>query len=180
MVHYIQPYDKNSPPNIGRAINSAIKQLNPYESDWICLLDHDVMFLRPDSKKQLESIIETTDYDVLGCVTNRLAASTQLVRDMFNEFDIRKHAEVANKMHELNYGVVVETKDILAAFCLCFKYSTYKALNGFFEGVISFDSLFCIEAAHKGFKMGICPGIYLFHAYRLLSDNPKVDVRHLL
>ncbi|WP_094570756.1 hypothetical protein [Mucilaginibacter xinganensis] len=179
-VHYIQPYDKNTPPNIGGSINSAIKQLNTDPDDFICLLDHDVLFLRPDSKKQLEEILETTDFHILGVATNRLAISHQLVPGMFCVTDIRDHIKCANAMHEANYGNVFEINDILAAFCLCFKVSTWNKLGGFHENSLQFDSLFSAAARRSKMKLGIMTGIYVFHAYRLMSDNPKQDITHLL
>lgn len=185
MVHYIQPYDKNSPPNIGGAINSAIRQLNADQNDFICLLDHDVMFLRHDSKRQLEEILETTDYDVLGTATNRLAMQHQLVltfegESVFNNTDIKFHYRIANKLHEANYGKVFQIADILAAFCLCFRVSTWQKLGGFHENSLQFDSLFSCAARSLKMKMGICTGIYCFHAYRLMSSNPTQDIMHLL
>lgn len=180
MIHYIQPYDKQAPPNIGGAINSAIRQLNADPSEWIVLLDHDIMFLRPDSKKQLEEILETTDFDILGVATNRLAMSHQLVPCMFDVTDIREHLKCANAMHEANYGKVIQIQDILAAFCLCFRISTWIKLGGFHENSLQFDSLFSIAARRAKIKLGICTGIYVFHAYRLLSDNPTQDIKHLL
>lgn len=180
MVHYIQPYDKNSPPNIGGAINSAIKQLNADPNDFICLLDHDILFLRHDSKRQLEEILQTTDYDVLGAVTNRLSMAHQLVSGMFNITDIKEHIKCANALHDANYGKVIPVNDILAAFCLCFRVSTWQKLGGFHEKSLQFDSLFSCAARSLKMKLGICTGIYIFHSYRLMSTNPTQDIMHLL
>lgn len=177
-VHYIQPYSIEK--NIGGAINSAISQLNAPETDWICLLDHDVMFLRPDSKKQLEEILETTDYDVLGVTTNRLAMDHQVCNGMFDVYDIRDHVRVANQQHDTHYGDVLPINDILAAFCLCFRVSTWHKLGGFKENSLQFDSLFSCAARALKMKLGIMTGIYVFHAYRLLSTNPTQDITHLL
>lgn len=179
-VHYIQPYNKQTPPNIGGAINSAIKQLNSDSTDWIVLIDHDVMFLRPDSKAQLEEILSKTDFGVLGAVTNRLAQNYQLVQGMFDVFDVREHILKANELHELNYGTVIHTHAVLAAFCLCFKVSTWQIIGGFREACLSFDSQFSITARKKGFKTGIMTGIYVYHLYRSWSDHPKGDIKHLL
>lgn len=177
-ILYIQPYDKNSPPNIGGAINSAILQLNADSGDWICLLDHDVMFLLPDSKKQLEQILETTDYDILGPITNRLGAKTQLVPGMFDVTDIAKHISVAKDFSATYYNEVVSIRDPLAAFCLCFRVSTWEKLGRFPENNLSFDWLFSERAIREGMKLGLMTGIYVFHSYRLFSN--KEDYSHLL
>lgn len=178
MIHYISPFrcDKN----IGKSINNAITEFISNDNDWICHLDQDVLWLLPDSKKQLEEILSTTDFDILGMVTNRLGQQHQLVQGMYNEPDISKHIEIAKKMQNLNGNDIIETKEILAAFCLCFKVKTWKSLGMFVENAINFDAIFSICAIKDGYKLGICPGIYLFHLYRWGSDNPSHDIKHLL
>lgn len=177
-IHYIQPFSINL--NIGKGINDAIKQLNADSQDFIVLLDHDVCFLRPDSKRQLEEILSTTTYDILGPVTNRLSMQHQLLHNMFDCTDMREHIKAADACHEANYGQVVPTRDILAAFCLCFRVSTWGKLAGFQENSIQFDSIFCASALNSGMKCGIMTGIYIFHVYRLWSTNPLQEVKHLL
>lgn len=178
MIHYISPYRQDK--NIGLACNSVITQLHADPADWIVLLDHDVLFLRPDSKAQLETILNTTEYDLLCPVTNRLGQDYQLVQGMFHVTDIREHIEVANRMHFLNYGITVPTFNILPAFFLCFRVSTWLQIGYFHENTIQFDSLFSIRAMKLGFKLAIMPGIYVFHLYRMWSDNPAQDIKHLL
>lgn len=177
MIHYISPYSLSK--NIGGAINAAITQLNPSPEDWICHLDQDALWLRPDSKAQLEHICANTKYDVLGPVTNRLAQRYQLVQGMFDEFDIRKHVDIANHLHTDNYGIVQSTPNVLAAFCLVFRVKVWEQIK-FGEESLQFDSNFSISARRKGFTTGLMVGIYVFHAYRPLSPNPTQDLRHLL
>lgn len=177
-MHYISPFSIDK--NIGKAINYAISCLKSDPNDWICLTDMDVMFLRPDSKAQLEEILSKTNFGVLGAVTNRLAQKYQLVQGMFDVYDIREHILKANELHELNYGTVIPTHAVLAAFCLCFKVSTWQIIGGFREACLSFDSQFSITARKKGFKTGIMTGIYVYHLYRSWSDRPKGDIKHLL
>lgn len=177
-VHYIQPYDLNK--NIGRAINAAILQLNADAKDWICLTDHDVLWLLPNSKRQLEEILAVTDYRILAPVTNRLATTYQLHHDAFNEDSITAHGEIALHRHMVNYGKVEPFPHIAAAFCLCFRVSTWEKLGRFIENSIQFDSVFSARALNSGMKIGLMTGIYLFHLYRWQSKNPKTDYWHLL
>ena len=179
-VHYIQPYSIQSPPNIGGSINQAIEQLHADAEDWICLTDMDTMWLRPDSKRQLEEILQTTDYDLLGPLCNRLANDYQVVSFMFDEYDIRQHVECANIFHRSSYGNVEPYPHVLAAFCLCFRVKTWLELGKFTENTITFDTDFSLAAHEAGMKLGLMTGIYLFHAYRLTSDNPKYDIAHLI
>ena len=177
-VHYISPYDSKN-KNIGGAINSAIQQLNPDPKDWIVHIDQDAFWLLPDSKKQLEEILSTTNYDLLGPVTNRLAQRYQLAYGYFDQFDIREHVKYAKRLQEDNYSVIQSTPNILAAFCLCFRVSVWEKIK-FIENSLQFDSQFSITAKKMGFKSGILLGIYVYHNYRILSDNPTQDISHLI
>lgn len=181
MVNYIQPYDKNSPPNIGGAINAAIKATISDPDDWFCLTDHDIMFLLPDSKRQLEEILETTDFDILGPLTNRLAAQTQLVMGEFETTDLLDHLNRANKCSKTHYCKVGQVHDPLAAFCLCFRRSLWQELGGFPENNIQFDYLFCSRALREGKRLGVMTGIYVLHLYRMFAEgDPRKYIDHLV
>lgn len=175
-IHYISPYRTDK--NIGKAINDAIRQLNAEDGDWICHIDQDTLWLLPDSKLQLEDTLECTDYDILGPITNRLGSNTQLVAGAFDETDILEHVHIAKSYADVNYGKEVPTNETLAAFCLCFRVSIWKALGGFQENDLQFDWLFSEMAKKMGFKLGIMTGIYLFHIYRL--NKNKDDYSHLI
>jgi glycosyltransferase involved in cell wall biosynthesis len=172
-IQYIQPYSIEK--NIGGAINQAIDP----SGDWMVLMDHDILWLRPDSKAQLEHILTRTEYDILGPVTNRLAQRYQLVQGMFDEPDITVHIAKANELHSNNYGAVYSTPNVLAAFCLCFRVSVWEKFP-FLENSLQFDSHFSISAKRAGYKLGIMPGIYIFHLYRFMSLNPTQHIEHLL
>lgn len=175
MIHYISPYSTTK--NIGQSINQAIHQLNASEDDWIVHIDQDCMFLLPDTKARIERILSTTEYDILGAVTNRLAMPYQLVNGMFDVWDIREHVKVAK---QLESDVVQPYMHILAAFCMAFRVETWRKLGGFSQNTITFDTDFCLMAERMGMKKGLMVGCYVFHAYRPLSDNPKSDIKHLL
>lgn len=178
MIHYINAYDSTASKDIGGAINKAIIQLNADDDDWIVNNDADTLWLLPDSKVQLENILSDTTFDILGAITNRLGMQHQLVHDMFNETDILNHIEVAKTMQSLNRNIVVETDQVLAAFCLCFKVATWKKLGGFREKSIQFDIFFSHNAVSLGMKLGIMAGVYLLHLYRLSTNH--TDITHLL
>lgn len=181
MVHYIQPYSITK--NIGGAINLAIESLVTSDEDWIVLLDHDVMFLRPDSKAQLEGILNSPqwDHDILSCMTNRLAKPHQLISGLFDETDILKHIEAANIIHKNYNGLVRNTNENLAAMLLCFKVRTWKILGRFSENTINFDSSFCIRAKNTKLKLGIMTGLYVFHLYRMGTEGDvRKNYQHLL
>lgn len=171
------------PPNIGGAINDAVRQLNPADDDWIIHVDQDVLFLLPDTKRLIGEILTETDFDVLGAMTNRLGTDYQLVSGMFKDTDITKHIECAKRLQAAHGRRVVQTKEHLAAFLLCFRYSTFKQLGGFVENVLNFDTIFSIRAHKMNKKLGIMWGVYVYHLYRLdqeLGPSASDHYEHLL
>lgn len=176
MIHYISPYRKDK--DIGRAINNAIEDLSTEPNDWIVHMDHDAMFLLPDSKAQLETILNSTDFDILGPVTNRLGTIGQTMHGMFEERDMLKHVQLAQKVSDKKYGLVTKFERHLAAFCMCFKAVAWRDLGGFEENVLDFDVRFCKKAKEQGLKLGIMPGLYVFHLYRMGKDVN--DYSHLI
>lgn len=178
-IHYIQPYSVEK--NIGAAINKAIESLNCNSEDWVVNIDHDVLFLLPDTKAQIERILAETTYDILGCMTNRIRVREQLYGGYFNEnADIRAHMAVARECRANGGNLVLRSREgVVAGFLLCFKRSTWKAIGGFKEGTIDFDRVFCRTAVCAGMTVGIMKGVYVFHMYRLWSTNPKNTISHL-
>lgn len=180
MIHYLSPFDPQK--NIGGSINWAISSILAQHDDWIVLVDQDVMFLRPDSKAQIESILNATDYDLLGCMTNRLGAPYQCVPDMFHQTDILEHIKCANILHKENYGKVQYVRHGLAAMVLCFRVSTWSKLRGFTEGALNFDLLFSEAAMFNKLKLGLMTGVYVFHLYRMNYPEgaAKDNYQHLI
>src|SRR5690606_22383908 len=106
-IHYIQPFRTDK--NIGKAINDAINDLRCNDEDWIVHVDQDVCFLRPDSKKQIEQVLSTTDCRLLGVMTNRLGVAHQLHWGIVdNDDSIINHISHANYHHNNYYGKVKE------------------------------------------------------------------------
>lgn len=176
-VHYISPYSTEK--NIGKAINDAIITLCGNADDWVCLTDHDVLWLLPESKAQVENILNETQYDLLGCVTNRLAQTYQILPDTFDIYDIREHINIAkNRRHKFGNSVT-EYKQVLAAFMLCFRISTWHKLGGFKENSLQFDSLFSIKVQRMGMKLGLMQGVYVYHLYRTGHSQPAQYIEHL-
>lgn len=180
-IHYVSPFSCEK--NIGGAINDAIEAIDysPFE-DWIVLTDHDVLWLLPGSKAQVERILAATTYDVLGCMTNRIRSREQLVGGLFNEDDrIREHIKIAETCRE-NAGDTIKEcySGVVAAFMMCFRVSVWEKVGGFEEGTVTFDSVFCRWARELGYKIGIMSGVYVWHSYRLNQKNPKSYIQHLV
>lgn len=177
--HYISPYSRSK--NFGGAINDAVNQLCPSPEDWIIHVDQDVCFLLPDTKAHIEEILEGTDFDLLGCMTNRCnvpAQQTFCVPD-YPETDVKFHQKMAMARYSYHNALVSVTGSHIAAFLLCFRYSTFTELGGFEENTMHFDKRFCKAALKACKRIGIMQGIYVYHHYRMWSDNPVLDTKHL-
>lgn len=184
-IHYICPY--STVKNIGGAINDAIEQIAGYprdaENDWIVLTDHDMMWLLPDTKAHVEEILlsDNVNFDIMGCLTNRIRSKEQLYGNIFNQDDrIREHIKIAGHCWKNGENTVKPAQGSVAAFMMCFKVSTYHKIGGFDQDCITFDRRFCDEARRHGMSIGIMQGIYVWHSYRLMSAKPFNECNHLI
>lgn len=175
MIHWIQPYASDR--NIGWAYNEQIKHIP--DDVWIGITDQDFMFLLPDTKAKIERIVSRNEFDLYGCLTNRLGGTHQLYNGEFSDdSNIRNHIKIASEVQS-QPDTVQETDINIAGCCMIFKKSTWSFVGGFEERSIIFDIQFGDAVKDAGGKLGIMTSIYGFHCYRLESDNPKYDSSHL-
>lgn len=173
-ITFLTPFDLTGSKNIGKAYNEAIEAA---PDEYICLRDGDTIFMIPDWGIQIKEIIETNpDYDIIGCMTNRLAIPQQLVPGMFDEPDIGKHLETAENLQQ--FRTEVFKSNMAAGLCLIFHKSVWQKCK-FKENTVIFDRIFCIDAKLKGFNIGIAKGLYLLHLYRYGKENPQHYKDHL-
>jgi hypothetical protein len=183
-VHHITP--GRSDKNLGKAINDIIKVLP--DKDWICIRDIDTIPMYHEMFfKQCESIAIAGEYDLIGCITNRLGLEYQLFEGKkSSETDILKHRGIAKKLYN-QYGSGVEKIDnTIAGVFMLFSKKTWITLGRFKEGSIMIDGSFIDyhfsnAALKRGLKIGLAKGIYLFHYYRFDSgDDTKTSIKHLM
>lgn len=177
MIHFISIFDEYK--NFGNAINKAIDRLNCSDDDWIVLRDLDVAFLTPYAGNM---IIEATKsgYDLIGCTMNRLAEPHQ-TSGSFEQSGIFEHYSLA-KQHQDKYGSkVIPFKHDLAAAVMIFSFKIWKKVK--FKNNIVFDREFTKGVRINGGKVGIMPGLYVFHAYRLWAktrNEARNSIEHLI
>lgn len=180
MIYYFAPFDSDK--NIGRSHNQHCA-LVPNDEDWICITDSDVLFLLPDTKKQIEDVINKhgKDYQVFGCLTNRIASHHQRIcfPDLFEESDIRSHKHLAAMAKQLMYSEVRSTDINVAGFLMIFQKKTWNKYK-FSDNSIRFDSEFTDKVKADGGNLGIMQGVYVFHDYRLGHENPTHYIDHLI
>lgn len=156
-------------------------ELVPNDTDWICLTDHDAMFLHPYSAKLIEDAIKQhgNEYDLFSCYTNRLGLKHQLPEGMDNDWGIRKNIEIANKYYDKYYCDVEQTSHATAGVFMLFQKKTWKA-NKFQDGIIGKDGAFIDwkfsnNILQSGGKIGILKGLFIYHLYRMWKKSTNID-----
>lgn len=179
MIFYFAPFD--SEKNIGRSHNQHC-EIVPNAEDWICITDSDVLFLLPDTKKQIEDIIRKhgSTFQVFGCLTNRIASPHQRINhpNAFENTDISFHKYIAKDRQVLSYEDILETDMNIAGFLMVFQKKTWDKYR-FSDNSIRFDSEFTDKVKADGGRLAIMRGVYVFHDYRLGHDNPMYYIDHL-
>lgn len=183
-VHHITP--GRSDKNIGKAINAIIETLP--DSDWICLRDIDTLPMYHEKiYKQCEDIASAAEFDLVGCMTNRLGLHYQLVGGRkSNDSDIMNHRKIGVDLYNQHGSNVMPIHQAIGGLFMLFPKSTWLKVGGFPEGGIQinghfFDYHFCKSVMQQRLRIGIAKGIYLFHYYRFEhGEDTRKAIRHLL
>lgn len=177
-IRYISPFSTEK--NIGGCYNEAVSEL-PSDS-WVVITDADTCFLTPEYGNQIAEVCDNTPFQLIGCMTNRLGRPIQRHNGiMSNDWDIRNHYKIACQLRDDHYGKVqdvTETKYIAGMFMLFHK-STWERIR-FKENTPYFDDIFSLAVVKSGGRLGLMRGLYMFHCYRMWSNNPKFDNEHLV
>lgn len=179
MIHYLTPYSTEG--NIGKAYNEAIACV-PNEEDWVVLRDGDTMFLTPNWGRVIEENLKLhgEDYALLGAKTNRVGVYHHRVEGMFYNMYIRDHYFKALELEESSKLKVQKVGFDIAGFFMAFQKKTWQAVGGFEENTAVFDRIFTRKVRQINGKVGVLEGVYLLHGYRIWTDFPEDDVRHLV
>lgn len=173
---YSNPYSREK--NIGKALNEFCAMV-PGDS-WIVLQDGDIMYLTDYWGTQIEDIISmNADFDLIGCMTNRLKSNHQLYLGKFSDdSDIRNHIVIAEQLHSSDYDTVEQTEKPIAGMFMLFPKRTWIKYQ-FKENTPTFDTHFSRSILRSGGKIGIAKGLYVFHKYRMGKPDPKINDKHL-
>ena len=183
-VHHITP--GRSDKNIGRAINEIVKALP--DNDWICLRDIDTLPMYHEKiYQQCEEIAQAGEFDLVGCMTNRLGLHYQLVGGRkSNDSDILNHRKIGVDLYNKHGNEIMPIQQVIGGLFMLFPKSAWKQVGGFPEGGIQiqghfFDYHFCKKVMQQRLRIGIAKGIYLFHYYRFEhGEDTRKAVAHLL
>jgi len=176
-IHYLTPYATDK--NYGRELNERISELS---DGWVCLTDGDFCFLTPDYGKQIAEVCATTDFDLIGCVTNRLGRPIQRhTEDICKEWDMRVHYQRALDRKRDNWGVVedITRYRFVAGMFMLFRKSLWEKVK-FKENCITWDDQFSEDVTAIRGKLGLMTGLYGWHQYRMWADYPMFANQHLV
>jgi len=174
-ISFISAYSTDK--DIGGEYNRLIEMI---DDEYIFIKDGDCLFLTPDYGDKIEKIIkDNPEYDMIGCMTNRLSGSHQRIGQMEENPDINYHINMANKLWDDNGSLIYPTFKNAAAMCMILKKKIWKRIR-FKENCCFFDRLFCEEALSLGYQIGIAQGLYVFHLYRWGKEHPENYVNHLI
>lgn len=181
MIHFISPFSVEK--KYGDSINNAIKQLNPSDDDWICLRDLDVAFLTPDAGRLIHDAIQKygREYSLIGCVTNRLGGTYQCA-GKFEEMNMSVHYQTALDLKLPHQEYVGEYIRDVAGMFMLFSVAIWRKTGGFKNSIV-FDREFTKLVRMNGGKVGIMPGLYVLHCYRLWAptrEEAKHSIKHLI
>lgn len=177
-ISYSNPYSTEK--NIGKALNEFCE--NVPDSNWICLQDGDICYLTSKWGKQIEDVIRLhgDKYGLIGCVTNRLGRPIQVIEGMYDNHNVKEHAQKAIELETNHWGELedITHKKYIAGMFMLFHKDVWKKCK-FPENNIAFDDAFSKAVRKQGYKLGLMKGLYVYHLYRIWSDNPRTDRTHL-
>lgn len=169
MIHLRTPFriDKN----LGAAYNDAFDNIP--DDDWVCLMDHDILFLTPDAVNIMYGYIERyPDAGVITCLTNRVSPRSkgQLYGGQVSENDsIRFHMDIAEKVKSNLYEVNHINEDI-SGFLMLVKKSTWNRVKFDDDRLcLGVDTNFGRRILAAGLSILCMRGLYVWHNYRLVT-----------
>jgi GT2 family glycosyltransferase len=137
--------------------------------DWVCLKDHDTLFLLPDTIRHISRYTELyPNAGILTCYTNRLANGEQLLGLRCDEIDaIKYHIRLAKQREQALYDTTLLLKPI-SGFLMVIRKSIWDRVK-FDDGCLGVDNKYHLKIVAAGLYVLRMNGIYVWHTYRLLN-----------
>lgn len=190
-LHNHRRYEKGNPDVYYFSPNRGDKKLGewynkhcelvPNDDDWICITDHDVMFLTPHSAKLIEDVIKLhgATYQLFSCLTNRLGLKYQTPYGMDHGRDVLAQVKIAEQHYSKHYTKVERCMKPTAGLFMLFQKKTWKD-NKFMPGIVGRDGKFIDWQFSNGIlksggKIGLMKGMYVYHLYRLGKSTRQID-----
>jgi len=176
-IHIKTPFAEDK--NLGRAYNEAFDDVE--ERDWVCLIDHDVLFLTPDAISIMYEYVRSyPETGLFTCYTNRIhpLAVDQLLDGRVNENTcIKYHQERA--YNQKRFGVTVaEINHVISGFLMLVSKKTWREIKFPEHGkCLGVDNEFSQKVLKAGKKIYRMNGLYVWHSYRLDDITNKAHLK---
>lgn len=174
-IHVKTPFAEDK--NLGRAYNEAFEDLE--ERDWVCLKDHDVLFLTPDAINLMYEYVRSfPETGIFTCYTNRIhpLSADQLLDGRVNENTcIKYHSERA--YNQKRFGITVtEINHPISGFLMLVSKKTWREIKFSEAGkCLGVDNDFSANVLERGKKIYRMESLYVFHLYRLMHGITNKD-----
>jgi GT2 family glycosyltransferase len=175
MIHIKIPFAEDK--NLGRAYNQAFADVP--DGDWVCLIDHDVLFLTPDAINLMYEYVRSfPETGIFTCYTNRIhpLSVEQLLNGQVSEnFSIDFHTQLA--YNQKRFGVTVtEIKHVISGFLMLVSKKTWEKIKFPEHGkCLGVDNLFSQGVLNEGKKIYRMDSLYVWHSYRMTNGITNKD-----
>lgn len=166
--------------NLGRAYNLAFEGVP--EGDWVCLIDHDILFLTPDAINLMYEYTRSfPETGIFTCYASRIhpLSKDQLLNEQVSEntsFDF--HEQIA--YNQKRFGITVsEINHMISGFLMLVSKKTWNEIKFSESGkCLGVDNDFSQKVLERGKKIYRMNSLYVWHSYRL--KNGIKDKTHLI
>jgi GT2 family glycosyltransferase len=177
MIHVKTPFALDK--NLGNAYNIAFEDL--LNDEWVCLIDHDVLFLTPNSIRIMYDYIAKYPDAMFTCLTNRIhpLAVDQLYFDKPSDNDSIRFWQNIAESQEINCKEeVTEINHEISGFLMLVSKRMWNEIKFLDSGkCLGVDNDFSSRVLARGKKILRMNKIVVWHSYRL--DDIK-NKKHLL
>lgn len=174
-IHVMIPYAPDK--QFGKCLNEMMAMLP--DDDWVCILDHDCMFLTPDAIKHLYTYAEMFPDALLTSYTNRVGFKPQCLNGVCSENgDVRTWVQKAERQKALLYRVT-EMTGTISGFLMLFSKKLWNDCSHFTEDkmILGTDNNWSARVLQHGYKIYLMCGILVFHTYRILDRTNKSHLK---
>ncbi|SRR6266511_3180767 len=158
----------DSSKNLGRAYNEVMERLR--DDDWAVFLDHDAMFTTRSWFTQVEAAVRTGSFAALTAVTNRIGNREQIAPGAnARDHDIAHHRALGDRLYKKHGSTVhdvTRSKRLISGVVIVVSKAAWASCGKFTDGFLGVDNRLHISLRDAGLRVGIMPGLYVYHWYR--------------
>lgn len=157
--------------NLGRAYNETFNLVGP--EDWVCFLDHDMMFTTTAWNRQLAAAVAAEPDGCFTAITNRMASRWQVAPEAARaRHDLGQHRKVGEaRLKTRTLLDVTDTQGWGGVLMLVSKRAWCDA-GGFVDGLLCVDHMFHYALKAAGRRVWLIEGLYVYH-WRGMTGGPK-------